>query len=144
MRHLRRRCVAYLLLLSLVFAQLATALHACPIDGESALAYAKAQLDFGPRVPGTPAARQAGDWIIEQMKSRSDTVVVQSWTHTTKDGIQLPMRNIIARYRPDVKDRMDFLGMELNLQPMKEFDAFVEEEMKRWKVVLEKAGVLAK
>ena len=45
---------------------------------------------------------------------------------------------------PDVKERMDFLGMELNLQPMKEFDAFVDEEMKRWRVVLEKAGVLAK
>jgi tripartite-type tricarboxylate transporter receptor subunit TctC len=45
---------------------------------------------------------------------------------------------------PDVKERMDFLGMELNLQPMKEFDAFVDEEVKRWKVVLERAGVLAK
>jgi glutaminyl-peptide cyclotransferase len=75
-------------------------------DGESALQYAKAQLDFGPRVPGTPAAQQAGDWIIEQMKSRSDTVIVQSWTHTTKDGLQLPMRNIIARYKPEAKDRI--------------------------------------
>ena len=75
-------------------------------DGESALQYAKAQLDFGPRVPGTPAAQQAGDWIIAQMKSRADTVIVQAWTHTTKDGVQLPMRNIIARYKPDAKDRI--------------------------------------
>jgi glutaminyl-peptide cyclotransferase len=75
-------------------------------DGEAALQYAKAQLDFGPRVPGTPAAQQAGDWIIEQMRSRSDTVIVQSWTHTTKEGVQLPMRNIIARYRPEAKDRI--------------------------------------
>ena len=75
-------------------------------DGEAALQYAKAQLDFGPRVPGTPAAQQAGDWIIAQMKARSDTVIVQSWTHTTKDGIQLPMRNIIARYKPDARDRV--------------------------------------
>ena len=75
-------------------------------DGEAALQYAKAQLDFGPRVPGTPAAQQAGDWIIEQMKTRADTVIVQSWTHTTKDGVQLPMRNIIARYKPESKDRI--------------------------------------
>ena len=75
-------------------------------DGESALQYAKAQLDFGPRVPGTQGAQQAGDWIIEQMRARSDTVIVQSWTHTTKDGIQLPMRNIIARYKPEAKDRI--------------------------------------
>ena len=45
---------------------------------------------------------------------------------------------------PDVKERMDFLGMELNLQPMKEFDAFVEDEQRRWKGVLDKAGIAAK
>ena len=43
-------------------------------DGESALRYAKAQVDFGPRVPGTPAAQKAGDWIIRQMRARADTV----------------------------------------------------------------------
>ena len=75
-------------------------------DGEAALQYAKAQLDFGPRVPGTPAAQRAGDWIIEQMKSRADTVIVQSWTHTTLDGVALPMRNIIARYKPDAQQRV--------------------------------------
>ena len=75
-------------------------------DGESALQYAKAQLDFGPRVPGTPAAQKAGDWIIEQMRARADTVIVQSWTHVTKDGISLPMRNIIARFRLEATDRV--------------------------------------
>jgi hypothetical protein len=75
-------------------------------DGEAALAYAKAHFDFGPRVPGTPAAQRGGDWIIEQMRSRADTVVVQSWTHVTTDGKQLPMRNILARYNPGAKDRI--------------------------------------
>ena len=75
-------------------------------DGESALRYAAAQLEFGPRVPGTPAAQRAGDWIIEQMRSRSDTVVVQSWTHVTEDGMELPMRNILARYNPGAADRI--------------------------------------
>ncbi len=69
-------------------------------DGQSAMRYAKAQLDFGPRVPGTPNAQRAGDWIIQQMKLRADTVIVQSWTHVTQDGKQLPMRNIIARFKP--------------------------------------------
>ena len=75
-------------------------------DGEAALRYAKAQVDFGPRVPGTPAAQRAGDWIIEQMRARADTVIVQSWTHVTQDGKQLPMRNIIARYKPSATDRV--------------------------------------
>lgn len=75
-------------------------------DGQSAINYAKAQLDFGPRIPGTPAAQRAGDWIIAQMKQRADTVIVQSWTHVTQDGKQLPMRNIIARFKPTATDHI--------------------------------------
>jgi len=74
--------------------------------GNTALAYATAQVAFGPRVPGTPAAQRAGDWIIEQMKQRADTVIVQSWTHVTLDGKQLPMRNILARFNPAATDRI--------------------------------------
>src|SRR2546430_13047140 len=48
-------------------------------NGSAAYSYAKAQVDFGPRVPGTPAAQRAGDWIIRQMRARADTVIVQSF-----------------------------------------------------------------
>ena len=75
-------------------------------DGQAALGYAKAQLDFGPRIPGTQGAQRAGDWIIAQMKQRADTVIVQTWTHVTQDGKQLPMRNIIARFKPTATDRI--------------------------------------
>lgn len=75
-------------------------------DGEGAMRYAKAQLDFGPRIPGTTGAQKAGDWIIEQMKSRADTVIIQTWTHTTVDGKELPMRNIIARFNLTATDRI--------------------------------------
>ena len=40
------------------------------------------------------------------MKQRADTVIVQTWTHTTADGKQLPMRNILARYNPTATDRI--------------------------------------
>ena len=80
--------------------------HAGKFDGESALKYAKVQVDFGPRVPATPAAQQAGDWIIARMKERADTVIVQSWTQTLSDGRQLPLRNILARFRPTLTDRV--------------------------------------
>jgi glutaminyl-peptide cyclotransferase len=78
-------------------------------DGEGALAYAKAQVDFGPRVPGTPGAQRAGDWIIARMRERADTVIVQSWTQTFSDGRQVPLRNIFARFRPDLPDRVLYL-----------------------------------
>lgn len=79
---------------------------ATSFSGSAAYEYAKAQVEFGPRVPGTPAAQRAGDWIVEQMRSRADTVIVQTWTHTTADGRKLPMRNILARFRPELADRV--------------------------------------
>ena len=78
-------------------------------SGKDALAYAQAQVAFGPRVPGTPAARKAGDWIVEQMRRRADTVTVQEWTHVTKQGVSLPLRNILARYNPAAKERILYL-----------------------------------
>ena len=78
-------------------------------DGAAAYRYAKAQVDFGPRVPGSPAAKAAGDWIIRQMRARADTVIVQSFAYTTADGRKLPLRNILARFRPELSERVLYL-----------------------------------
>ncbi len=78
-------------------------------DGSAAYRYAKAQVDFGPRVPGSPAAKQAGDWIIRQMRARADTVIVQSFIYTTADGKKVPLRNILARFRPELSERVLYL-----------------------------------
>lgn len=78
-------------------------------NGAQALTYAQTQVAFGPRVPGTPAAKKAGDWIIEQMRLRADTVIVQQWTHVTKAGEILPMRNIIARFNPKATARILYM-----------------------------------
>jgi glutaminyl-peptide cyclotransferase len=78
-------------------------------DGQAALAYAKVQIDFGPRVPGSAAAKQAGDWIVDEMRKRADTVMVQTWTHITQERDTLPMRNIFARFRPQATDRVLFV-----------------------------------
>jgi glutaminyl-peptide cyclotransferase len=74
--------------------------------GKDALYYAATQVGFGPRVPGTPAARKAGDWIVDEMRKRADTVVVQEWTHVTQQGDTLPLRNILARFNPDAAERI--------------------------------------
>lgn len=70
------------------------------------MSYVQTQLGFGPRVPGTPAHRRTGDWIIAQMKTRADTVVVQSWTHVTAKGDSLPLRNMLARINPSATQRV--------------------------------------
>ena len=78
-------------------------------NGEQALAYTRTQVAFGPRVPATPAAKKAGDWIIDQMRLRADTVIVQQWTHVTMAGDTLPLRNILARFNPKATQRILYL-----------------------------------
>jgi len=74
------------------------------------MAYARAQLEFGPRVPGTEGHRRTGDWIVAQMRQRADTVIEQRWTHVSQRGDSLPMRNILARFRPAEAARVLYLA----------------------------------
>jgi glutaminyl-peptide cyclotransferase len=113
----RRRLLPLVLLACSSVASL-TLLSACDLlpsraktafVGDSALSYAGRQVAFGPRVPGTPSAQRAGDWIVQMMKARADTVIEQKWTHTTADGKQLPLRNILARFRPQATQRVLYL-----------------------------------
>lgn len=75
-------------------------------NADSAMSYIRQQLAFGPRVPGTEAARKTGDWIVSRLRTTADTVLEQKWTHTLADGKPLPMRNIFARFKPNARDRV--------------------------------------
>lgn len=77
-----------------------------PFNGDQALAYVRTFMEFGPRVPGTEAHRRAGDWIVSEIRQRADTVYEQVWTHKTQAGATLPLRNIIARFRPMAEERL--------------------------------------
>jgi glutaminyl-peptide cyclotransferase len=98
-RSLRRSCVA------LVAALAATACgDATPptptvsFDGQRALALVQTQLDFGPRIPGSPGHVAAGDWIVATLQPLADTVIEQRFEHVTADGTRLPLRNIFAQF----------------------------------------------
>lgn len=95
-------------------------------DGSAAYKYAGAQVAFGPRVPNTPAAQQAGDWIIGQMRRRADQVVIQSFDHKTADGKILHLRNIIARFRPDLPERILYVT-HWDSRPVSESDTDPEQ-----------------
>ena len=77
-----------------------------PFDANAAMSYTKAQLAFGPRVPGTLQAQKAGDWIATMMRQRADTVIEQRFTHRTLDGKELPLRNILARFNLKAANRV--------------------------------------
>ena len=75
-------------------------------DGAKAMTYVERQIAFGPRVPNTAGHRQMGDWLAGELRARADTVVVQKWRHVTSKGHKLELRNFLARFRPDVADRI--------------------------------------
>ena len=77
-----------------------------PFNGERALGYVRTFMEFGPRVPGTDAHKRAGDWIASEMRQRADTVIEQTWTHTTQTGVKLPLRNVLARFNPMAEERL--------------------------------------
>lgn len=75
-------------------------------DGNRALSYVARQLEFGARVPGTPAHVAAGDWMAGVLRGLADTVTEQRWTHVTADGDSLAMRNIFAQFNPAATRRI--------------------------------------
>ena len=83
------------------------ALAACPVFQEdSAMAHIRTQCDFGPRVMGTDAARQCGDFIAARFRQYGAAVTEQRCTVTLYDGTQVPARNIIASINPESLDRI--------------------------------------
>ncbi len=61
-------------------------------DGASAMGYVERQMTFGPRIPGSGASRQAGDWIISSLVDTGWTSATQTFDYR---GVEL--RNITAR-----------------------------------------------
>lgn len=96
-------------------------------DGQAAYGYAQAQMDFGPRIPGTETHRLAGDWILTQLRDRVDSVEVQAFTHVTADGDTLALRNFLGRIRPDLSERVLFLA-HWDTRPVAEKEANVARQ----------------
>ena len=91
-------------------------------DGDSALAFARAQCEFGPRTPNSPALEKCGDYIVAQFKAAGLTVTEQRTKVIGWDGKQLGCRNIIAAFHPERKDRV-VLAAHYDSRPWAEKDA---------------------
>ena len=79
-------------------------------NGDVALSYVEAQMNFGDRIPNTEGHRLTGDWILTHLQSRADSVETQAFTHVTADGDTLQLRNFIGRFRPDATERILLLA----------------------------------
>lgn len=75
-------------------------------NADSAYAYTKAQVDFGPRIPSTPAHAKTADYLVAKLKSFGGEVTLQQAPTKTYDGKTHQLKNIIAAFYPEKKQRV--------------------------------------
>ncbi len=73
--------------------------------GDTAFAKVKKQVDFGSRVPGSPAHKACGAWISSEFKRYGLTVIEQPFKAKTTIGT-LDAMNIIGQYKPELSNRI--------------------------------------
>ncbi|NDJ51948.1 MAG: M28 family peptidase, partial [Chloroflexi bacterium] len=62
-------------------------------DGQVAMQHVEAQMDLGPRPPGSEAARQTGDYILAQLEAQGWEALSQEFDYNG-----LILRNLIGRF----------------------------------------------
>src|SRR5689334_20564266 len=62
-------------------------------NADSAYYFVEKQVEFGPRVPNTPAHRQCGDYLINTLKTYGAEVTVQDFVAEAYNGTKLQSRN---------------------------------------------------
>ena len=78
-------------------------------SADNAYNHIKSQLDFGFRIPGTPAHKQCADWLLKQLKTQCDTTYFQvGQSQNPTSGATIPIYNIIGSINPQAEKRMIF------------------------------------
>lgn len=79
-------------------------------NADSAYAYVKRQVDFGPRVPNTEAHHLAAAWLASELRRHGAEVTEQKADITAYDGTKLKITNIMGSFNPEKKDRLLLLA----------------------------------
>jgi glutaminyl-peptide cyclotransferase len=96
-------------------------------NADSAYAFVKKQVDFGPRVPNTQAHVQAGNYMVDKLKTYGWEVVEQQFVATSFDYKPMPLRNIIAIYNPASTKRI-LLAAHWDSRPFADKDTERKDE----------------
>lgn len=84
----------------------ATTVAGPDFNADSAYAYCAAQCEFGPRTMNSEAHDSCGSWIARKFREAGLSVNLQKTTLRGYDGTQLKATNIIASYKPELKERV--------------------------------------
>jgi hypothetical protein len=90
-------------------------------NADSAYNFVKRQVDFGPRVPGTPAARACAQYLVGMLNRFCDTVVIQNFKTYSFDKTILDGQNIIGSFNSDKQKRI-FLAAHWDSRPFADND----------------------
>lgn len=75
-------------------------------NADSAYHYIQQQVDFGPRVISSKAWENCAIWLEQKFLQYTTNVIVQEATTTTYDGKKHTLKNIIASFSPEKKNRI--------------------------------------
>jgi glutaminyl-peptide cyclotransferase len=75
-------------------------------NADSAYAFVKQQVDFGPRIPGSKAHAACASWLENKFRSYMPDVTVQTGVVTTFDQKKYELKNIIASFKPNLTKRI--------------------------------------
>lgn len=79
-------------------------------DADSCFAKLKAQVDFGPRVPGSEAHKNTARFIQDELAKYGANTILQNTSAVTAQGKTIPVYNILGQYNPDCKKRILLLA----------------------------------
>ena len=79
-------------------------------DGDAALALVRAQVAFGPRVPGSEGHARQLEWMVARLDTLAAEVAVDTFTHVTRARDTLTLFNVTARFVPDATRRILLLA----------------------------------
>src|SRR5947207_1016613 len=75
-------------------------------NADSASAFVKAQVDFGPRVPNTKQHDACAAYLFNKMKSYTSNAFTQKGVVTSYNNVKLNIQNIIGQFNPTAKNRI--------------------------------------
>jgi len=76
------------------------------INADSAFAFVKKQVDFGPRVPNSASHKACAEWLEAKLASYGLETNVQSTVVKAYNGTELQAYNIMGQYRPELTRRV--------------------------------------
>ncbi len=75
-------------------------------NSDTAFAFVKKQVDFGPRVPNLSSHTVCAQWLEATMKSYGANVMVQNAFVNNREGMRIEIKNIISQFQPEKKERV--------------------------------------